>query len=41
LTSATTGGATLAAISQLRETGVVHRGEAIVAFNTGGGWLYR
>jgi threonine synthase len=35
------GGATLAAIRQLRDSGVVHPGEAIVAFNTGGGWLYR
>jgi threonine synthase len=35
------GGATLAAVKRLHDAGVVHRGEAIVAFNTGGGWLYR
>jgi threonine synthase len=35
------GGATLAAIRQLCDSGVVHSDEAIVAFNTGGGWLYR
>jgi len=35
------GGATLAAIRQPRESGIVHPGEAIVSFNTGGGWLYR
>jgi threonine synthase len=35
------GGATLAAIRQLRKCGLVNPSEAIVAFNTGGGWLYR
>ena len=35
------GGATLAAIRQLREAGVAHPDEAVVAFGTGGGWLYR
>jgi threonine synthase len=35
------GGATIAPIRRLRESGVVHPGEAIVAFNTGGGRLYR
>ena len=34
-------GATLAAIRQLREAGVAHPDEAVVAFGTGGGWLYR
>jgi threonine synthase len=35
------GGAALAAVESLVERGVVDRGETIVAFNTGAGWLYR
>jgi threonine synthase len=35
------GGAVLAALEQLVNRGVVDRGETIVAFNTGAGWLYR
>lgn len=35
------GGASLAAIRKLRRRGVISRHEVIVAFNTGGGWLYR
>lgn len=35
------GGATLAALEQLIETGHIQRGEAVVLFNTGAGWLYR
>ena len=35
------GGAALAAVEHLVERGVVDRGETIVVFNTGAGWLYR
>jgi threonine synthase len=35
------GGAALAAVERLVERGEVDRGETIVAFNTGAGWLYR
>ena len=35
------GGAALAAVEHLVERGEVDRGETIVAFNTGAGWLYR
>lgn len=35
------GGATLAAVADLRARGAIRRDEVIVAFNTGGGWLYR
>jgi threonine synthase len=35
------GGATLAGLRELRQHGFVRDGELVVAFNTGGGWLYR
>ena len=35
------GGAALAAIERLVGSGQVDRGETIVVFNTGAGWLYR
>ena len=35
------GGAALAAVESLVQRGIVDRGETIVVFNTGAGWLYR
>ncbi|HEX9581350.1 MAG TPA: threonine synthase [Gemmatimonadales bacterium] len=35
------GGATVAALAELRARGVVAPGERVVIFNTGAGWLYR
>lgn len=35
------GGATLAALDILLESGSIERGERVVLFNTGAGWLYR
>ena len=35
------GGAALAAVAALRASGALGRGDRIVAFNTGAGWLYR
>jgi threonine synthase len=35
------GGASLAAVRELRRGGAIGSDEVIVAFNTGGGWLYR
>jgi threonine synthase len=35
------GGATLAALEQLLQQGRIDKGESVVLFNTGAGWLYR
>ena len=35
------GGATLAGVAELRARGLIHPADWVVAFNTGGGWLYR
>jgi threonine synthase len=35
------GGAAIAAAAQLKAEGLVGPEEAIIAFNTGAGWLYR
>ena len=35
------GGATLAALEKLVASGQIGKGERVVLFNTGAGWLYR